>query len=76
MRDSDVVLQANAAAAEEAFARRHGAGAPLQESRRVWGPSPPPQHAALVKAKLVLAAVGHADGRTLVAGVSLSHPGL
>ena len=73
MSGCDVALQANAAAAEEAFARRHGARTPLQEGRRVWGPGPPPQHAALVKAKLVLAAVGHADGRTLVAGVSRLH---
>ena len=35
----------------------------------MWGPSPPPQHAARLCAELVLAAVGQADGRTLVAQV-------
>ena len=35
----------------------------------MWGPKPPPQHAARLRAELVLAAVGQADGRTLVAQV-------
>ncbi len=63
-------LQANAAAAEEAFfTRKDGAGA--AERREVWGPRPPPQHSALVAGRLVLAAVGQAEGRTLVADVRL-----
>lgn len=63
-------LQANAAVAEEAFATRQpGAGATERQQRRVWGPRPPPQHGALVAGRLVLAAVGHAEGRTLVADV-------
>jgi len=66
-------LQANAAAAEEAFTKKHGASG-VHEGRAVWGPRPPPQHAALVRARLVIAAVGHADGRTLVADVSIFHP--
>ena len=36
----------------------------------MWGPRPPPQHGALVAGRLVLAAVGQAEGRTLVADVS------
>ena len=38
----------------------------------VWGPRPPPQHGALVAGRLVLAAVGQAEGRTLVADVSVT----
>lgn len=65
---ADTCVQANATAAEKAYARKHGAGT-LQEGRRVWGPNPPPQHAALLRGRLALAAVGHADGRTLIAQV-------
>ena len=36
----------------------------------MWGPRPPPQHGALLAGRLVLAAVGAAEGRTLVADVS------
>ncbi len=72
--DCYACLQANAAAAEEAFStRKDSAGA--VERRGVWGPRPPPQHGALVAGRLVLAAVGQAEGRTLVADVSAaSHP--
>ena len=62
-------LQANAAAAEEEYAKKHAGAVAGQEGRRVWGPKPPPQHAARLYAELVLAAVGQADGRTLVAQV-------
>ena len=70
---ASLCLQANAAAAEEAFTKKHGPSG-VHEGRAVWGPRPPPQHAALVRARLVIAAVGHADGRTLVADVSIFHP--
>ena len=45
-----------------------------RRGRRVWGPKPPPQHAARLCAELVLAAVGQADGRTLVAQVYTTLP--
>ena len=64
-----LVLQANMAIEEEEYARKHAGAVAGQEGRRVWGPKPPPQHAARLCAELVLAAVGQADGRTLVAQV-------
>ena len=67
-------LQANAAAAEAEYERKHAWAAAGQEGRRVWGPKPPPQHAARLRAELVLAAVGQADGRTLVAQVDPTLP--